>query len=171
MTGHRVLVVRLPAGTARAEELPEIAEYVSRALIDGVLVLGEGVGLEVMELPPLGAVEVKVEDPAPEPKPERRKPGRKPKPKPEITPVPASLPEPKPAPARKTESKPPRRSLQMAEGDIVRDYRQAKDPKAQIRVLAELNACPKDEIEAILREAGEELPGEAGTRKNGGVDG
>lgn len=169
MTGHRVLIVRLSAGTARAEELPEIAEYVSRALIDGVLVLGEGVGLEVMELPPLGAVEVKVEDPAPEPgRPEKRKPGRKPKP--EITPVPTSLPEPKPAPARKTESKPPRRSLQMAEGDIVRDYRQAKDPKAQIRVLAELNACPKDEIEAILREAGEELPGEAGTRKNGGAE-
>ena len=114
------------------------------------------------------AVEVKVEDPAPEPKPEKRKPGRKPKP--EIVPVPASLPEPKPAPVRRAEPKAPRK-LPWKAGEIVRNYRQAKDPKAQIRVLAELNACTKDEIMAVLREAGEELPGEAGTRKNGGADG
>lgn len=58
MTANRVLVVRVPAGWARAEDLPELAEYVGNAIVDGVLVLGESVRLELMELPPLGAVEV-----------------------------------------------------------------------------------------------------------------
>lgn len=58
MTANRVLVVRVPAGWARAEDLPELAEYVGNAIVDGVLVLGESVRLELMELPPLGAVEM-----------------------------------------------------------------------------------------------------------------
>ena len=64
MTTNRVLVVRVPAGWARAEDLPELAEYVGNAIVDGVLVLGESVRLELMELPPLGAVEV-VAEPVP----------------------------------------------------------------------------------------------------------
>ena len=64
MTANRVLVVRVPAGWARAEDLPELAEYVGNAIVDGVLVLGESVRLELMELPPLGAVEV-VAEPVP----------------------------------------------------------------------------------------------------------
>lgn len=62
MTANRVLVVHVPAGWARAEDLPELAEYVGNAIVDGVLVLGESVRLELMELPPLGAVEVVAEN-------------------------------------------------------------------------------------------------------------
>lgn len=44
--------------------------------------------------------------------------------------------------------------MQMSYGEIVRSYKEAKNPKAQIRVLAELNAVSKSEIAKILYEAG-----------------
>ena len=40
----------------------------------------------------------------------------------------------------------------MPPDEIVASYLQAKEPKKQIRVLAELNAVPADEIRRILRE-------------------
>lgn len=51
--------------------------------------------------------------------------------------------------------------MQMTEGEILRSYREAKNPKEQIKVLAELNAVPKDTIIDILIEQGvdeKELP-------------
>ena len=56
-------------------------------------------------------------------------------------------------------------ALPMSEGEIVLSYRQAAKPKAQITVLADLNACSKECIEEILREAGEPLPKKAGRPK------
>ena len=52
----------------------------------------------------------------------------------------------------------------MSEGDIVLEYRQAKDPKAQIRILMDENACTRKEITDILRRHGLELPGPSGKR-------
>lgn len=46
----------------------------------------------------------------------------------------------------------------MTDEEICREYRQAKTPLKQIRILADENGCTKREIAEILREAGEELP-------------
>ncbi len=40
----------------------------------------------------------------------------------------------------------------MTAAEIVADYRQAKDPKKQISVLAELNLCSKSEIADIIEQ-------------------
>ena len=56
-------------------------------------------------------------------------------------------------------------ALPMSEGEIVASYRQAAKPAAQITVLADLNACSKERIEEILREAGEPLPKKPGRQK------
>ena len=48
--------------------------------------------------------------------------------------------------------------MTMTKDEIVRDYKAAKTPAKQITVLADLNACSKQEIVEILREAGCELP-------------
>lgn len=45
--------------------------------------------------------------------------------------------------------------MQMSCGEIVRSYKEAKEPKKQIGILAELNAVGKDEIAKILYDAGE----------------
>jgi len=46
----------------------------------------------------------------------------------------------------------------MTPYEIRQNYRQAKSKKKQIRILAELNVCTKDEIKRILKE------GERGVR-------
>lgn len=51
--------------------------------------------------------------------------------------------------------------MQMTHGEIVASYRQAKNKKEKVKILAELNACTKDEIKKILLEGGldvRELP-------------
>ena len=48
--------------------------------------------------------------------------------------------------------------MTMTNEEICREYRQAKTPLKQIRILADENGCRRDEIVSILREAGEELP-------------
>lgn len=45
----------------------------------------------------------------------------------------------------------------MDKGEIVREYRAAKDRKAQLGILADLNECSKAEIAEILVEAGEKV--------------
>lgn len=45
--------------------------------------------------------------------------------------------------------------MQMSYGEIVRSYKEAKEPKKQIGILADLNAVDKDEIAKILYNAGE----------------
>lgn len=46
----------------------------------------------------------------------------------------------------------------MQPGEIARDYLAAVNKGKQIGILAELNACSKDEIRAVLRTQGVELP-------------
>lgn len=43
-------------------------------------------------------------------------------------------------------------SIWMTEGEIIASVRQAKSPKKQIRVLAELNAVSTEEIKEIVEE-------------------
>ncbi len=47
----------------------------------------------------------------------------------------------------------------MSKDEIVVRYRQAKEPAKQIGILADLNACTKEEIAEVLREAGFKLKG------------
>lgn len=49
-------------------------------------------------------------------------------------------------------------SLQMRKNEIVRNYKSAKNPKEQIRILADLNCTSQTEIKKVLAEAGVELP-------------
>lgn len=48
--------------------------------------------------------------------------------------------------------------MQMTNSEIIRRYKQAENRRKMIRILAELNACPKEEIRKILREAGCDVP-------------
>lgn len=40
--------------------------------------------------------------------------------------------------------------MQMSHEEIKKNYRQAKNPKQQIRILADLNCCSVEEIKAIV---------------------
>lgn len=44
--------------------------------------------------------------------------------------------------------------MQMSYGEIVRSYKESKNPKNQVKILAELNACDKKTIVGILNDAG-----------------
>lgn len=44
--------------------------------------------------------------------------------------------------------------LYMSDGDIVKEWREAKDRNHQIQILAELNSCSREEIIDILKRAG-----------------
>lgn len=60
--------------------------------------------------------------------------------------------------------------MQMTNEEIIRRYKAAGDDKRRmIRILSELNACPKENIRQILREAGCEVPatGNRYTKKKG----
>lgn len=49
-------------------------------------------------------------------------------------------------------------NLPMTVEEICRDYRQAKDKKGQIEILADRNLCTREAIEDMLRSRGEGLP-------------
>ena len=49
--------------------------------------------------------------------------------------------------------------FQMTPGEIVQMYKEAKEKRSQIKILAELNLCSQEEIKTILRENGIRLPG------------
>ena len=48
--------------------------------------------------------------------------------------------------------------MQMSDSEIVRSYKEAKDKRSQVGVLAELNACSKDYIREILQRNGINAP-------------
>lgn len=48
--------------------------------------------------------------------------------------------------------------MQMTEAEIVKSYQRADKKREQIKILAELNACPKQTIRDILEKHGEEVP-------------
>ena len=57
----------------------------------------------------------------------------------------------------------------MSKGEIVADWRQAKDPVSQVKILAELNGVTRDVIEGILVEYGykpRRKPKPPGTKSN-----
>lgn len=56
--------------------------------------------------------------------------------------------------------------MEMTKNEIVRNYREAKDKRGQITILAHLNACRVDEIKQILKDAGETLPRGPITKKS-----
>ena len=194
MTWNRVLIVKLPELHADVKQLEAFRAYVCDALGAGTLVLPLGTTYAVEEFPPLGAVEVVAGNAVPVviggPRPTpaggggglvvggrvvRSVPDSGTAPEPERAEAPAEAPKPQPnAPAKPAPilRSPPLRSsaprshaLPMSEGEIVASYRQAAKPAAQITVLADLNACSKERIEEILREAGEPLPKKRGRQK------
>ena len=194
MTWNRVLIVKLPELHADVKQLEAFRAYVCDALGAGALVLPLGTTYAVEEFPPLGAVEVVAGNAVPVviggPRPTpaggdggpvvggrvvRSVPDSGTAPEPERAESPAETPKPQPdAPAKPALilRSPPARSaaprshaLPMSECEIVASYRQAAKPAAQITVLADLNACSKERIEEILREAGEPLPKKRGHQK------
>lgn len=193
MTGSKVLIVKLPELHADVKQLEAFRAYVCDALGAGALVLPLGTAYAVEEFPALGAVEVVAGDAVPVviggPRPTpaggggglvvggrvvRSVPDSGTAPEPEQAEAPAEAPKQPNAPDKPTPilKSPPARSgsphspaLPMSKGEIVASYRQAAKPAAQITVLADLNACSKERIEEILREAGEPLPKKAGRLK------
>ena len=190
MTGSKVLVVRVPRPI---EDADACIEHIKRGLRDGILVLGADVKYSVETFPPLGAVEVVAGNAVPVviggPRPTpaggggglvvggrvvRSVPDSGTEPEPEHAESPAETPKQPNAPDKPTPilRSPSVRSaaarsytLPMSESEIVASYRQAAKPAAQITVLADLNACSKERIEEILREAGEPLPKKHGRQK------
>ena len=193
MTGSKVLIVKLPELHADVKQLEAFRAYVCDALGAGALVLPSGTTYVVEEFPPLGAVEVVAGNAVPvviggsRPTPAggggglvvggrvvRSVPDSGTAPEPEQAEAPAEAPKQPNAPDKPTPilKSPPVRSgsphspaLPMSKGEIVASYRQAAKPAAQITVLADLNACSKERIEEILREAGEPLPKKRGRQK------
>nr|DAH35901.1 MAG TPA: hypothetical protein [Caudoviricetes sp.] len=194
MTGSKVLIVKLPELHADVKALEAFRAYVCDALGAGALVLPLGTTYAVEDFPALGAVEVVARSAVPvviggsRPTPAgggaglvvggrvvRSVPDSGTAPEPERAEVPSETPKPQPdAPAKPAPilRSPPVRSgaprshaLPMSESEIVASYRQAAKPAAQITVLADLNACSKERIEEILREAGEPLPKKRGRQK------
>lgn len=193
MTGSKVLIVKLPELHVDVKALEAFRAYVCDALGAGTLVLPGGTTYAVEEFPPLGAVEVVAGDAGPvviggsRPTPAGGGGGlvvggrvvpsvsdSGTAPEPERAESPAETPKQPNAPDKPTPilRSPPARSaaprshaLPMSEGEIVASYRQAAKPAAQITVLADLNACSKERIEEILREAGEPLPKKLGRQK------
>ena len=194
MTGSKVLIVKLPELHADIKALEAFRAYVCDALGAGALVLPLGTTYAVEEFPALGAVEVVAGDAVPVviggPRPTpaggggglvvggrvvRSVPDSGTESEPKRAEVPSETPKPQPdAPAKPAPilRSPPVRSaaprshaLPMSEGEIVLSYRQAAKPKAQITVLADLNAWSKECLEESLREAGEPLPKKAGRPK------
>ena len=192
MTGSKVLIVKLPELHADVKQLEAFRAYVCDALGAGTLVLPLGTAYAVEEFPALGAVEVVAGDAVPVViggprltpagggglvvggRVVRSVPDSGTAPEPERAESPAETPKQPNAPDKPTPilRSPPVRSgaprspaLPMSKGEIVASYRQAAKPAAQITVLADLNACSKERIEEILREAGEPLPKKHGRQK------
>ena len=193
MTGSKVLIVKLPELHADVKMLEAFRAYVCDALGAGALVLPLGTTYAVEEFPALGAVEVVAGDAVPvvisgsRPTPAggggglvvggrvvRSVPDSGTAPEPERAESPAETPKQPNAPDKPTpilmsppvrNAAPRSHALPMSEGEIVASYRQAAKPAAQITVLADLNACSKERIEEILREAGEPLPKKRGPQK------
>ncbi|MFR1239582.1 hypothetical protein [Alistipes sp.] len=193
MTGNRVLIVKLPELHADVKQLEAFRAYVCDALGAGTLVLPLGTTYAVEEFPALGAVKVVEGNVVPvviggsRPTPAggggglvvggrvvRSVPDSGTETEPERAESPAEAPKQPNAPDKPTpilrspplQSVAPRsHALPMSKGEIVASYRQAAKPAAQITVLADLNACSKERIEEILREAGEPLPKKRGRQK------
>lgn len=55
--------------------------------------------------------------------------------------------------------------MQMTDDEIYREYKTAKDPKNQIKILAQLNCCDPQKIKDIIASKGEPVPKRKYTRR------
>ena len=55
--------------------------------------------------------------------------------------------------------------MNMTENEIIRQYKEAKDRREQIKILADMNLCGREEIEKILKDNGQRLPGQNPKKK------
>lgn len=159
-----VLVVTVPRGVfpPTAKELEAMRDYVCESIMKGVLVLGVGTEFELEKFPELDDVQVQTadgahctaemvvseSDTAAPPEDEQKQEQEQP---------PVLREHNLKQPTKKKE-----RELLMTPGEIVTSYRQAANPVAQLRVLADLNVCSKDDIIEVLAAQGVEVKKKAG---------
>nr|WP_325302298.1 helix-turn-helix domain-containing protein [uncultured Dysosmobacter sp.] len=60
--------------------------------------------------------------------------------------------------------------MQMSDNEILGNYRRAKDQKAQVKILADLNAVSEPEMAEKLRSLGIKVPGRAVKESSSSVD-
>lgn len=167
-----VLVVMVPRGVFphTAKELEAMRDYVYESIMKGVLVLGVGTEFELEKFPELDDVQVQTADgahctaemvvsesgTAAPPEDEQKQEQEQEQEQPPVLRE-HNLKQPTKQPPKKKE-----RELLMTPGEIVTSYRQAANPVAQLRVLADLNVCSKDDIIEVLAAQGVEVKKKAG---------
>lgn len=174
-----VLVVMVPRGVFphTAKELEAMRDYVYESIMRGVLVLGVGTEFELEKFPELADVQVQTADgahctaemvvsesdtAAPPEDEQKQEQGQG---KPSVLRE-HNLKQPTKQPQKKKG-----RELLMTPGEIVTSYRQAANPVAQLRVLADLNVCSKDDIIEVLAAQGVEVKKKAGRTRKKAPDG
>lgn len=178
-----VLVVTLPQGLLPhgVDQLEEMRDYVIDSIRKSVLVLGIGTELEMKPLPELSGVLVQDADGrlvaaapvVPESdtdaaaEAEDMPPSNEQEP-PTLEP-PRVLREHDLDRATAVSTKRGGWELPMTPGEIVTSYRQAANPVAQLRVLADLNVCSKDDIIEVLTAQGVEVKKKSGTSPEEGT--
>lgn len=180
-----VLVVMVPRGVFphTAKELEAMRDYVCESIMKGVLVLGVGTEFELEKFPELDDVQVQIADGAhctaemvvsesdtdATAEAEDMPPSNEQEP-PTLEP-PRVLREHDLDRATAVSTKRGGRELLMTPGEIVTSYRQAANPVAQLRVLADLNVCSKDDIIEVLAAQGVEVKKKAGRPRKKAPDG
>lgn len=175
-----VLVVMVPRGVFphTAKELEAMRDYVYESIMKGVLVLGVGTEFELEKFPELDDVQVRTADGAhctaemvvsesdtAAPPEDEQKQEQEQKQKQEQDQEQEQPPVLREHNLKQPTKQPPKkkgRELLMTPGEIVTSYRQAANPVAQLRVLADLNVCSKDDIIEVLAAQGVEVKKKAG---------
>lgn len=176
-----VLVVMVPRGVFphTVKELEAMRDYVCESIMKGVLVLGVGTEFEFEKFPELDDVQVQTSDgahctaemvvsesdTAVPPEDEQKQEQEQEQEQPPVLRE-HNLKQPTKQPPKKKE-----RELLMTPGEIVTSYRQAANPAAQLRVLADLNVCSKDDIIEVLAAQGVEVKKKAGRPRKKAPDG
>lgn len=178
-----VLVVTVPRGVFphTAKELEAMRDYVCESIMKGVLVLGVGTEFELEKFPELDDVQFRTADGAhctaemvvsesdtAAPPEDEQKQEQEQEQEQEQPPVlrEHNLKQPTKQPPKKKG-----RELLMTPGEIVTSYRQAANPVTQLRVLADLNVCSKDDIIEVLAAQGVEVKKKAGRSRKKVPDG
>ena len=180
-----VLVVTLPQGLLPhgVDQLEEMRDYVIDSIRKSVLVLGIGTELEMKPLPELSGVLVQDADGrlvaaapvVPESDTDAAAEAKDMPPSNEQEPPtlepPRVLREHDLDRAPAVSTKRGGRELPMTPGEIVASYRQAANKNNQLRVLADLNVCSKDDIIEVLAAQGVEVKKKAGRSRKKAPDG
>lgn len=180
-----VLVVTLPQGLLPhgVDQLEEMRDYVIDSIRKSVLVLGIGTELEMKPLPELSGVLVQDADGrlvaaapvVPESDTDAAAEAKDMPPSNEQEPPtlepPRVLREHDLDRTTAVSTKRGGRELPMTPGEIVASYRQAANKNNQLRVLADLNVCSKDDIIEVLAAQGVEVKKKAGRSRKKAPDG